>query len=109
MSFAPTLWRCPECNDGQAARPIRRSGGPAPTIRLPPGVPSTRNGRPAPRTMVGAGASGGAVAWSLLDAVFKVVCHEQGDRVKPASKPHGRDDGSCTGNRLQRGSERAQV
>ena len=42
--------------------------------------------------IVGAGASGGAVAWSLAEAGFKVVCLEQGDWVRPDDMPHGRDD-----------------
>jgi choline dehydrogenase-like flavoprotein len=42
--------------------------------------------------IVGAGASGGAVAWSLAEAGFRVVCLEQGDWVAPESLPHGRDD-----------------
>ena len=42
--------------------------------------------------IIGAGASGGAVAWSLAEAGFKVVCLEQGDWVEPDAMPHGRDD-----------------
>ncbi len=42
--------------------------------------------------IVGAGASGGAFAWSLAEAGFRVVCLEQGDWVRPESLPHGRDD-----------------
>ena len=42
--------------------------------------------------IVGAGASGGAVAWSLAEAGFRVVCLEQGDWVPAESLPHGRDD-----------------
>jgi choline dehydrogenase-like flavoprotein len=42
--------------------------------------------------IVGAGASGAAVAWSLADAGFKVVCLEQGDWVRAADQPHWRDD-----------------
>src|SRR5205814_884789 len=42
--------------------------------------------------IIGAGASGGAVAWSLAEAGFRVVCLEQGDWVAPESLPHGRDD-----------------
>ncbi|HEY3062893.1 MAG TPA: GMC family oxidoreductase, partial [Chloroflexota bacterium] len=42
--------------------------------------------------IIGAGASGSAVAWSLSEAGFKVVCLEQGDWVQPETLPHGRDD-----------------
>jgi choline dehydrogenase-like flavoprotein len=42
--------------------------------------------------IVGAGASGAAVAWSLAEAGFRVVCLEQGDWVAPEALPHGRDD-----------------
>src|SRR5262245_10896953 len=38
--------------------------------------------------IVGAGASGAAVAWSLARAGFSVVCLEQGDWVRPESMPH---------------------
>ena len=33
--------------------------------------------------IVGAGASGGAVAWSLAETRMKILCLEQGDWVKP--------------------------
>jgi choline dehydrogenase-like flavoprotein len=42
--------------------------------------------------IIGAGASGGAVAWSLAEAGFRVVCLEQGDWVAPESLAHGRND-----------------
>jgi choline dehydrogenase-like flavoprotein len=42
--------------------------------------------------IVGAGASGGAVAWSLAAAGFRVVCLEQGDWVPAEALPHARDD-----------------
>jgi choline dehydrogenase-like flavoprotein len=38
--------------------------------------------------IVGAGASGAAVAWSLAEAGFKVVCLEQGDWIRPEDMPH---------------------
>jgi choline dehydrogenase-like flavoprotein len=42
--------------------------------------------------IVGAGASGAAVAWSLAEAGFRVVCLDQGDWVAPEALPHTRDD-----------------
>ncbi|MDQ6671369.1 MAG: GMC family oxidoreductase [Chloroflexota bacterium] len=42
--------------------------------------------------IIGAGASGAAVAWSLSEAGQRVVCLEQGDWVSPESMPHRRDD-----------------
>jgi choline dehydrogenase-like flavoprotein len=42
--------------------------------------------------VVGAGASGAAVAWSLAEAGFRVVCLEQGDWVRPAQMPHTQVD-----------------
>jgi len=42
--------------------------------------------------IIGAGASGGAVAWSLAEAGFHVVCLEQGDWVAPESLAHRKDD-----------------
>jgi choline dehydrogenase-like flavoprotein len=42
--------------------------------------------------IIGAGASGGAVAWSLAEAGFRTVCLEQGDWVAPESLPHSKDD-----------------
>src|ERR1700736_4659590 len=59
---------------------------------------STTTVRGAPRgdepdvVIIGAGASGAAVAWSLSEAGLRVVCLEQGDWVSPESLPHGRDD-----------------
>jgi choline dehydrogenase-like flavoprotein len=50
-------------------------------------------GWPDPHVLiVGAGASGAAVAWSLATAGFRVVCLEQGDWLSPADMPHRRDD-----------------
>ena len=37
--------------------------------------------------IIGAGASGAAVAWSLVDTRMKVVCLEQGNWMKPAEYP----------------------
>jgi choline dehydrogenase-like flavoprotein len=42
--------------------------------------------------IVGAGASGGAVAWRLAAAGIRVVCLEQGDWVDPAASPALRED-----------------
>src|SRR5919206_3883492 len=42
--------------------------------------------------IIGAGASGAAVAWSLSSAGFKVVCLEQGDWVDPRALPHWQPD-----------------
>ena len=42
--------------------------------------------------IVGAGASGAAVAWSLAQAGLSVVCLEQGGWVDPQAYPHNRPD-----------------
>lgn len=42
--------------------------------------------------IVGAGASGAAVAWSLAEAGYKVVCLEQGGWVSPHTLPHHQQD-----------------
>jgi choline dehydrogenase-like flavoprotein len=42
--------------------------------------------------IIGAGASGAAVAWSLAETRMRIVCLEQGDWVKPTDYPsNGRD------------------
>ena len=42
--------------------------------------------------IVGAGASGAALAWSLADTRMRIVCLEQGDWPKSTDYPsHGRD------------------
>ena len=42
--------------------------------------------------IIGAGASGAAVAWSLAETRMKIVCLEQGDWMSPADYPsNGRD------------------
>jgi choline dehydrogenase-like flavoprotein len=42
--------------------------------------------------IIGAGASGGAVAWSLADTKMHILCLEQGDWMKPSEYPSaGRD------------------
>jgi len=42
--------------------------------------------------IIGAGAAGAAVAWSLADTRMKIVCLEQGDWVKADEYPGVRDD-----------------
>jgi choline dehydrogenase-like flavoprotein len=42
--------------------------------------------------IIGAGASGAAVAWSLAETRMKVVCLEQGDWMDPAQLPGMRND-----------------
>ena len=42
--------------------------------------------------IIGSGASGAAVAWSLADTKMKIVCLEQGDWQDPTDYPsNGRD------------------
>ncbi|HWZ66418.1 MAG TPA: FAD-dependent oxidoreductase [Stellaceae bacterium] len=42
--------------------------------------------------IIGAGASGAAVAWSLAETRMKILCLEQGDWIKSAEFPtNGRD------------------
>ena len=42
--------------------------------------------------IIGSGASGAAVAWSLADTRMKILCLEQGDWIKPTDFPtNGRD------------------
>ena len=42
--------------------------------------------------IIGSGASGAAVAWSLAETKMRIVCLEQGDWMKQADFPsHGRD------------------
>ncbi len=42
--------------------------------------------------IVGAGASGAAVAWSLAETRMRIVCLEQGDWLKPDDYPGSRED-----------------
>ena len=56
----------------------------------------TNNSRPADEMVdvliIGSGASGAAVAWSLADTRMRILCLEQGDWVKPTDYPtNGRD------------------
>ncbi|NBS83076.1 MAG: FAD-dependent oxidoreductase, partial [Betaproteobacteria bacterium] len=42
--------------------------------------------------IIGAGASGAAVAWSLAETRMRILCLEQGDWVRQSEFPsHGRD------------------
>ena len=42
--------------------------------------------------IIGSGASGAAVAWSLAETKMRILCLEQGDWMKPTDFPsHGRD------------------
>ena len=42
--------------------------------------------------IIGSGASGAAVAWSLADTKMRILCLEQGDWMKPTDYPsNGRD------------------
>ena len=65
-------------------------------VRVEQGVqPGVQPGRPGPVAdvlIIGAGASGAAVAWSLARAGLRVVCLEQGDWVDPRTYAHGRPD-----------------
>lgn len=50
------------------------------------------NFEPADVLIIGAGASGAAVAWNLADTKMRIVCLEQGDWTKPSEYPSsGRD------------------
>ena len=42
--------------------------------------------------IVGAGASGAAIAWSLADTRMRIVCMEQGDWVNPTDYPSNTRD-----------------
>jgi choline dehydrogenase-like flavoprotein len=53
---------------------------------------ASTNTEPVDVLIVGAGASGAAVAWSLVDTKMRILCLEQGDWVNPADYPTtGRD------------------
>jgi len=53
--------------------------------------PPVRN-EPVDVLIIGAGASGAAVAWSLAETRMRILCLEQGDWVKPGEYPsNGRD------------------
>ena len=40
--------------------------------------------------IIGAGASGAAIAWSLADTRMRIVCFEQGDWMNPLDDPSTR-------------------
>ncbi|MBC8241114.1 MAG: NAD(P)-binding protein, partial [Alphaproteobacteria bacterium] len=42
--------------------------------------------------IIGAGASGAAMAWSLAETRMRIVCLEQGDMMKPANYPSAGPD-----------------
>ena len=48
--------------------------------------------QPVDVVIIGAGASGAAVAWSLAETRMRIVCLEQGDWVKSDDYPGTRDD-----------------
>ena len=54
-------------------------------------MPQAKND-PVDVLIIGSGASGAAVAWSLADTKMRIVCMEQGDWMNPAAYPtSGRD------------------
>ena len=63
--------------------------------------------------IIGSGASGAAVAWSLADTRMRILCLEQGDWVQPSDFPtNGRDwearrysDFAISPNRRQRATD----
>ena len=42
--------------------------------------------------IIGAGASGAAIAWSLLETRMRILCLEQGDHLADKDFPSRRDD-----------------
>ena len=42
--------------------------------------------------IIGAGAAGAALAWSLAETRMRIVCLEQGDWMNPSDYPTTRDD-----------------
>lgn len=49
-------------------------------------------GDPVDVLIVGAGASGAAIAWSLLETRMRILCLEQGDHLQDSDFPSRRDD-----------------
>ena len=47
--------------------------------------------------IIGAGAAGGAFAWSMADTRMRIVCLEQGDWMKPSEYPSNRSDWEVLG------------
>ncbi len=52
----------------------------------------THDNDPVDVLIIGAGASGAAVAWSLADTRMRIVCFEQGDWTSPSEYPSTRTD-----------------
>lgn len=50
-------------------------------------MPEPNSNEPVDVLIIGAGASGAAVAWSLADTRMRIVCLEQGDWMKPSEYP----------------------
>ncbi|MDE0007693.1 MAG: NAD(P)-binding protein, partial [Gammaproteobacteria bacterium] len=48
---------------------------------------SSRDSGPVDVLIIGAGASGAAVAWSLAETRMRIVCMEQGDWTNPSEYP----------------------
>ena len=48
--------------------------------------------KPVDVLIIGAGASGAAVAWSLAETKMRILCLEQGDWVNPQTLPHHKRD-----------------
>ncbi len=49
-------------------------------------------GEPVDALIIGAGASGAAIAWSLLETRMRILCLEQGDHLPDSDFPSRRDD-----------------
>ncbi|MBT5202407.1 MAG: NAD(P)-binding protein, partial [Gammaproteobacteria bacterium] len=50
-------------------------------------MPEVNLNDPVDVLIIGAGASGAAIAWSLADTRMRIVCLEQGDWIKPSEYP----------------------
>ncbi|MBT4043463.1 MAG: GMC family oxidoreductase [Rhodospirillaceae bacterium] len=53
------------------------------------------NDEPVDVLIIGAGASGAAIAWSLADTRMRIVCLEQGEVMNPLNYPSTRRDGEA--------------
>src|SRR3954470_5001677 len=47
-------------------------------------------------SIIGSGASGAAVAWSLADTRMRILCLKQGDWVKPTDYPSNAPGSACS-------------